>query len=406
MEKFKELIEITSTKFPEGSFERFGSGFSASDKPYAAGVEATREALSLLKSKEPSFGIAIITNNYDFHKVMEGIKQIVPNTPIVGIVSNLAINYNNASSSAVCVSLISGVDVEVSIAKGYSLGARRSIKDALSKLMDARDEERYNYLMVFSPNSIPLSGQSTVQALEEVADKFEMIFGGVIGELSKIEYQTFLVDSKAYTDHAILVLIRTDRKLRITQAYGFHPLRPFKITGVKGDMITSLDDEPAVDALSRVLSKKGISEADIKDPIKGPKILSRYQFTVMSKNNPNAFRSLVPINLTSRGIRVNAFLEEGLTLWLMEFSSEEIMEAIDKTTTRILSQAKDISGGILFESETRRHLLTTEEYIREKQVIFEYLKVPFMVVETVEEILIGGRFFAGSHTGSLVSVLF
>ena len=407
MEKFKEKVDFSKIQLMDRAFSYLATGFSDSEKNFAAGVNASREAIQLLQSDKYSFALAVISPDYDYKKVYEGIRSVLKNVPILMIVNNFVSDYSGGSERGVAVSVFSDrIAVDVGIAKGFSLGARKALQEAVSGLINEPPKKEYRYLMVFSPNSIPLSGENTFNAIVEFSDHFEGVIGGVIGNPERLEYQLFVYNGKSYTDHAFLVQLQVDVKLHIDQAHGFHPVRPFKITGVRGDMIISLDDEPAFYALLDILSRRGYSEEDLRDPVKASRILNSFQFAVADKNKPGIFRALIPLNISEKGIRINAFLNEGDTIWLMESSVEEIYEAVDKMGGRVLGRLEKVNGAILFENFVRRRVLSAEEYVREKNIIFEAIKGPYLLIETVEEIVISENLYPGAHMGSIVGIFF
>ncbi|MEO0202378.1 MAG: FIST N-terminal domain-containing protein [candidate division WOR-3 bacterium] len=401
------IYPISETKVLPSSCMSFSIGFSNSDKPFIAGVEAVNNGLDALSVKEISLAIAVISRNYEYKKVIEGIKQIIPNTPLFVIFQDDIITYQYASDKGVAVGLFSKeINVQYYLAKGFSLSSKKALKDAFSEILNEPKLYKNDILLFFIPGSIPLVGQNSVVAIEEISNKFDCIVGGVMGKLNSIEYQTFIIDEKAYTDHAVILRIQTNHNFSIFQSYGFHPVRPFIITSAKGDIIISLDDQSAFHALLNTLSKRGIDDGQLKDPVKAQKILSNYQFAIADKSRPGLFRSLVPLAVTEKGIRVNSFVSENSTIWLMEFSKDEIFEGVDKMSTRILNNLKSISGGIIFENVVRKILLGNENYVKEKKIIWDNLRVPFLVIETIEEIVYSEDFYSGSHSGSILSIFY
>ncbi len=407
MEKFNERIEFSKTQLMDGVFRYFATGFSSSEKNFAAGVDAARAAVRLFQEPGYSLAVAVVSPDYDYKKVYEGITSVLGDTPVIILINDFVSDYSSGSDRGVAVGVFSDKFVaDVGIAKGFSLGSRKALQETVRELMDKPSVKEYNYLMVFAPNSIPLAGESTFNALVEFSDNFHGIIGGVLGSPERLEYQTFVFDGKSYTDHAFLVRLQVDIRLHIDQAHGFHPVRPFRITGIRGDMITSLDDEPAFYALLDVLSRKGYGEDDLRDPVKASRILNMYQFAVADKSKPGIFRSVLPMNISEKGIRLNAFLREGDTIWLMESSVEEIFESVDKMGGRALGRLDKINGALLFESFIRRRVLSMEEYVKEKNILFEAIKGPYLLIESVEEIVIAENLYPGAHMGSIVGIFF
>ncbi len=407
MDKFKDRVVFSKKQLMAGTYLYFGAGFSSSEKNFAAAVDAANAASSLLQDKEYSLAVVVTTPDYDYRKVYEAVGSVVGDTPIVLIVNNFAASHSEGSERGVAVGLFSRrVGARVEIAKGFSLGSRRAIQEAVGKLLETSSGREYNYLVFFAPNSIPLAGEDTYNALVEFADSFDGIVGGIIGDPQKMEYQTFLYNGKTYTDHAILIKLESDVKFYIDQAHGFHPVRPFKITGIRGDMIISLDDDPAFYTLLDVLSRKGYSEEDLRDPVKAAKILNRFQFAVADKNKPGIFRAVLPMNISERGIRLNAFLNEGDSIWLMESSTEEMHEAVDKMMGRAMGRLDKINGALIFESYVRRKVLSVEDYVEEQRRIGDNLKAPYLLLETVEEVVISENLYPGAHMGSIAGIFF
>ncbi len=407
MDKFKDRVDFSKKQLMAGTFMYFGTGFSNSEKNFAAGVDAAREAASLLQDNDYSLAIAVVTPDYDYLKVYEAISSVVGDIPIAMIVNNFAGTHAAGSERGVAVGIFSRkVNASVEIAKGFSLGSRKAIQEAVGKLLETPKGKEYNYLMFFAPNSIPLAGENTYNALVEFADNFDGVIGGIVGDPERMEYQTFVYNGKTYTDHAIFVKLESDVKFYIDQAHGFHPVRPFKITGIRGDMIISLDDDIAFYTLLDVLSRKGYSEDDIRDPVKAARILHRFQFAVADKSKPGIFRAVLPMNISERGIRLNAFLNEGDSIWLMESSTEEMHEAVDKMLGRAMGRLDKIHGAVIFESYVRRRVLSPEEYVEEQRRISENLKAPYLLVETVEEVVIAENLYPGAHMGSVAGIFF
>ncbi len=406
-----EVIEkeyaISEGKVLPSSCRNFSVGFSSNTKPFMAGVEAVKDAIEALEFKEASFAITLISKNYEYKKVIEGIKQIIPKVPVIALLCDNIITYEYATNKGVAVGLF-GKDIKVDyyLAKAFSLSAKKALKDAFSEVLNQPKSYKNDILLLLIPGSIPLSGQNSILAIEEIKNRFDCIVGGIIGKLNSVEYQTFIVDEKAYTDHAIILRIQSNEKFALSQSYGFHPVRPFIVSSVKGDMIIGLDDGSAFHALLNVLSKRGIDDGQLKDPTKAQKLLSGYQFAVADKTRAGLFRSLVPLAITEKGIRVNSFISENSTLWLMEFSKIEIFEGVDKMSGRILNSLKSISGGIIFENVIRRVLLGSEDYIREKKIIWDNLKSPFLVIETIEEIVYSENLYGGNHSGSILALFY
>jgi len=73
---------------------------------------------------------------------------------------------------------------------------------------------------------------------------------------------------------------------------------------------------------------------------------------------------------------------------------------------RILNSLKSISGGIIFENTIRKILLGPNDYVKEKKIIWDNLKSPFLVIETIEEIVYSENLYGGSHSGSILGIFY
>ncbi len=393
----------------EGVERWMGTGFSSEEKSYLAGVQAAREAVDKLGGKEPSFGLVFVSGDYDYKVLLDGIKSTLE-VPVMGAEAPGGFfTEDMVAQKGVVVAVFSaeGFDFSLGMGGGFISNSEDAISKACEEVKRALPEKKWRALFLFIPNSIPMVGEVSYAALREIAQDFSFVLGGILGFLGDPKFLTVFWEGETYSDHVLALGIASDSPMSLSFAHGFHPICPFKLTSVKGNFIKELDGQPVERVLTEIMKKRGVDVDRLSDPVYAAEILPRFQLAVAHPERPGQFRAFLGLSLERGGLRTNALLEEGVTVWLMEANSETMDEATEQAVRRALMGTKGHSlvGGLVFESAVRVHLLG-ERHGEEVERLSRDLGVPLLGLATVEEVIISPGVFSGSHTGTLaVSLL-
>ncbi|MEO0145995.1 MAG: FIST N-terminal domain-containing protein [candidate division WOR-3 bacterium] len=399
----------------EAGLERWlGTGYSAAEKPFLAGVEAAREAQEKIGGKNPSLILCFIGGAYDYKTVLSGVAQVMP-APIVGAEAPGGLfNEDVVAGRGVLVAAFSFEEnrFALGIGGGFVSSTDKALSGALGKISEAEAQARadgYEHagLYIIAPNSYPLVGEALFSELSRLSDTFEVISAGILGKVNEPGFVSVFWEGDTYSDHLIAIAVFSKTPLSMGMGHGFHPICPLKVTLAKGNLIKELDDQPVDWALREVLGKRGINVSELSNPTYADEVLPRYQLAIAHPEFPGKFRAFLPLSLEKGGLRTNAIVEEGSTVWFMEASEEEMLESVDRGVKEALIRTRGakVMGAMVNESVIRIGLLA-EGYAKENELLRKHLAAPFFGVGTVEEIIITDGVYPAPHSGSLSLSLF
>ncbi len=388
----------------EGLERWMGTGFSSEEKSYLAGVQAAREAVDKLGGKEPSFGLVFVSGEYDYKVLFEGIKSVL-NVPIIGAEAPGGFFTEDiVAQRGVLAAAFSaeGFDYALGLGSGFISNAEEAIAQAVKQVDENLAQRKTRALFLFIPNSIPMAGEASYSALKDLAEGFSFVLGGVLGALGEPKFLTVFWEGETYSDHVLALGLAADTPMALSLAHGFHPICPFKLTRVKGNFIKELDGQPVDRVLAEIMKKRGVDVDKLSDPSYASEVMPRFQLAVAHPERPGQFRAFLGLALERGGLRTNALLEEGVTVWFMEADSESMDEATERAVRQALVGTKGhtLVGGLVFESAVRVHLLG-ERHGEEVERLSRDLGVPLVGLATVEEVIASPDVFSGSHSGTL-----
>ncbi len=393
----------------EGMERWMGTGYSDSEKSYLAGVEAARDASEAIGNKRPNLAMVLIAGDYDYKTVLSGVQQVIQ-APIVGSEAPGGLfNENIIAGKGVMVAVFSFSDdnFAMGIGGGFVSSTDAALASALGEISDAHKKalsegKTHAGLYLLAPGSYPLVGEALFSELKPLAEEFDVVAAGVLGQISEPSFVSMFWEGETYSDHVIAFAVFSDTPLVAGLGHGFHPICPLKITKTKGNLIKEMDNQPVDWALREILSKRGVDVDKLTNPRYAEEVLPRYQLALAKPDMPGKFRAFLPLGLEKGGLRTNAVVEEGSTVWFMEASNEEMMNSVDRSTRDAIIRTKGarIIGAMIFESVIRLHILA-ENYQQESETLRKHLGAPFFGMGTVEEVVIADGVFSAAHSGSL-----
>jgi len=386
-----------------------GTGYSSAEKPFLAGVEAAREAQEKLGGKNPSVVMCFVAGQYDYKSVLSGVAQVMP-APLIGAEAPGGIfNEDIVAGRGVLVAAFSLTEnrFALGIGGGFVSGTDKALASALGAISEAEakaKQEGYEHaaLYIIAPNSYPLVGEALFSELSRLSGNFEVISAGILGRVNEPSFVSVFWEGNTYSVHLIALAVFSKTPLVMGAGHGFHPICPLKVTLAKGNLIKELDDQPVDWALREILGKRGVKVDELSNPSYADEVLPRYQLAVAHPDLPGKFRAFLPLSLEKGGLRTNAIVEEGSTVWFMEASEEEMLESVDRGAKEALIRTRGakVIGAIVYESVIRIHLLA-ENYEKEKDLLRKHLGAPFFGVGTVEEVSIAEGVYPAAHSGSI-----
>jgi len=367
-----------------------------------------------LGEKQPNFVMCFIAGTYDYKSVLSGVKEVMP-VPLVGAEAPGGLfNEDVVAGKGVLAAAFSFADNRFALGMGggFVSGTDKALASALGAISEAeagarKDGYEHAGLYIIAPNSYPLVGEALFSELSQLSETFEVISAGILGRVNEPSFVSVFWEGDTYSDHLAAIAIFSRTPLVMGAGHGFHPICPLRVTLAKGNLIKELDDQPVDWALKEILGKRGVKVEELSNTAYAEEVLPRYQLAVAHPELPGKFRAFLPLSIEKGGLRTNAIVEEGSTVWFMEASEEEMLESVDRGAKEAMIRTKGarVMGAMVNESVIRIHLLA-ENYAKENELLRKHLAAPFFGVGTVEEVSIAEGIYPAAHSGSMSLSLF
>jgi len=387
---------------------RFATFISNQEKPFIAGSQSVNKALEKL-GEDPSCAFVVMTSNYDKKVVLEAINKNLGNVPILGaIVDDVIYNEESIVHEGVGVALwaTDSADISPFIVKGLSRSEEELVKEIRSIFENLKIKRKYTYLVGVVPNVIEGVGLKISRVLTRVSEFMDAAIVGIVGDFKPSPW-SIIFNGETYSDHFAFFIIESDAKFGTLFSYGFHPVLPLKITSAQDSIVVELNDIPAYEVFRDFLKRKGFNETDVSSPQKVVQILTRFQVAVADPSKHGRFKGSIIQSLDSSGMRLMTDVSINDTLWIMEFSLEDMFESTQKGVHKSLSHIQDSHGAgmLIFENSMRIRALG-EEIDKDKSILRRSLGLAFLGIPTVGEVIIHPEFYSGMHSGVMVGTLF
>ncbi|MGC8893345.1 MAG: FIST N-terminal domain-containing protein [candidate division WOR-3 bacterium] len=358
--------------------------------------------------------MCFIAGQYDYKSVLTGVKEVM-SVPVIGAEAPGGLfNEDIVAGRGVMTAAFSLADARFALGMGggFVSGTDRALASALGAISDAETRARadgYEHagLYIIAPNSYPLVGEALFSELSRLSESFGVISAGILGKVNEPSFVSVFWEGDTYSDHLIALAIFSKTPLVMGTGHGFHPICPLRVTLTKGNLIKELDDQPVDWSLKEILGKRGVKVEELYNTAYADEVLPRYQLAIAHPDFPGKFRAFLPLSLEKGGLRTNAIVEEGSTIWFMEASEEEMLESVDRGVKEamIRTRGAKVAGAMIYESLIRIHLLA-ENYFKENDLLRKHLAAPFFGVGTVEEVVIADGVYPAAHSGSISISLF
>ncbi len=181
--------------------------------------------------------------------------------------------------------------------------------------------------VIIAASGLILDGQAMVEGIVEVNGNDLVMFGGLAGDDSKFEKTFVFTENGIFDDGAILLLLNKD-KIEVSgiASSGWIGLgADLRITSSDGNIVYTIDDEPALDVYKSYLS---VTDEEL------PAIGIEFPLMIKRKNGETALRAVIGINSEDKSLIFAGSVSKGS---YVTFSSSPGFEVIKTTTSKLAS---------------------------------------------------------------------
>ena len=379
---------------------------------FTAGVNVAQKALDKLSGLTPNIGIVFSSSNYDNKKLLEGIKKIIGDIPLIGCSTAGSFTEEGLTESGVTLSLVSSDDFQFFTGHGTSL-QENILKSVKSASQDFPQEikgfpHKSGILLIDGLKGI---GESVTLAAASVLGPEVKLAGGAAGDDLKF-LKTYIFDNQTINSNALsLCLVASKSPVVISVKHGHMPIsQSYKVTKAQGTRVFEIDNKPAAHIWEKLLDEKiqakEVEAITARDERKIKQFLIRYE-AGLSSGNQYKLRS--PIALNSDGsMNFVCTMTEGTTFKLMDSDESKQIESAREAAKSAKENAHGykIIGALVFDCICRRMILRNR-FPEAIQAIKEELgeDIPIIGFETYGEIAMDVGQLSGFHNTTTVIML-
>lgn len=181
--------------------------------------------------------------------------------------------------------------------------------------------------LIVMASGMKTDGQALVEGMMEVVGQQVPIFGGLAGDDAIFE-ETWVFYNNQFSNHGVVMLSFDQSRIEVTgmATSGWISLgADLRVTSAKGNVVYSIDGQPALDKYMKYLS---VSEHDL------PAIGVEYPLMIKRGNTENALRAVMAVDKEARSLVFAGSVPEGS---VVNFSSSPGFEVIEVTRRNIES---------------------------------------------------------------------
>lgn len=216
-------------------------------------------------------------------------------------------------------------------------------------------------LLVLS-GGLSADGEEIIEGIENICGKGTTVFGGLAADGLKL-VRTYVFTNDKLTDNGLLALIFNETKISLhgMAIGGWQPVGMDRIiTKSDGNVVYSIDNEPALDFISRYSGLKNLDTENAMNFL----IASNFQLQLLRENKHPVMRTPMQANKDDRSIIFAGSVPQGSKVRLCLLPGFEVIEVALREFAAYKNEQQDTDAMILFSCAGRQ--LTLGPYAGEE----------------------------------------
>ncbi|HEU5164800.1 MAG TPA: FIST N-terminal domain-containing protein [Chitinophagaceae bacterium] len=205
-------------------------------------------------------------------------------------------------------------------------------------------------------------GDQIIEGIENVCGKGTTIFGGLAADGLKME-RTYVFTNDILTDKGLLALIFDEEKIELNGVAvgGWKPIGIDRvITKCDGNVVYTIDDEPALSFIKRYAGLKDINADNALNFL----LASNFQLQLQRENKHPVMRTPMWANINDGSIVFAGSLPQGSKVKLSLLPGFEVIDATKTEFLKYKKEQPDVDALIVFSCAGRQ--ITLGPYVGEE----------------------------------------
>jgi hypothetical protein len=312
--------------------------------------------------------VALVAPHFDLATIAEGLYEALPDTQVIGCTTSGEISTDGAMANALVLWALGGDAIRV--ATGSGQGDDLGLRNAATKAAQCLDEleRKSNTVMMILTDGLCGDQMEVVRGAYDVAAIDVPLVGGCAGDNLAKHCTRQIHGRRVLTQSVVAAAISSDRPLGIGVSHGWTATsEPMLVTGSKGNILSSLEDMPALDVY-----------LDFFNPPEEVKT-DQTAFAAFAATHPIGIRRrdkiemrhIAGFNLQTRELITIAEVPQGALAFLTEGDFHSVLDAAAQSVQSAMAALKgeEAVGLFLFDCVSRRAVFTEDRVHEETDLI-------------------------------------
>ena len=321
-----------------------GVGRSNNSDAAQAGEEAAKHALNQAGGKA-NLMVVFSTVAYEQKKMLEGIRSVSGEIPLVGCSDSGEITTEGPVSGHVAVIALNTPEIEFSlgVGKGTDKDSFKAGEEAAREVKKNAKGELSLFMMLL--DGLAENGAAAVRGVQAVLGESFPIMGGSAGDDFKFKKTYQYYNGQILENSVVGIGLSGKFSFGVGVRHGWEPIGlPMKVTKAEGAVLKELNNQPALKIYEDYFGKK--AEELIKEPI--ARMAYTYPLGMSVEGSPELLIRDVVIANKKGEITCAAEIPEGSEIRLMLGDAEKAIQAAREAAEGALTQLKGSRPEVIF----------------------------------------------------------
>ncbi|MEM8708161.1 MAG: FIST N-terminal domain-containing protein [Actinomycetota bacterium] len=314
---------IVASAGTDASLRWSGVGTSSVSDSRLAGLEAARQAAA---RPNAALFVAFAGHRHDHVALLDGIAVVAGDTPVIGCTTGGEIGIAGPADDSVVVMALGGPGLSVAtrLAEVVDGDLRQAGADVADAILDLPDGG--NQVLLLLSDGLAGDQQEVVRGAYSRAGAMVPLVGGCAGDGMEMQSTELLYGRTAGSGRVIGCAISSSGPIGIGVHHGWTPVgEPVLITRSDGNVVYTIDEEPALD---RYLRLHGAPAELAEDPEAFTHWAATHPIGIHRRSREEV-RFINGADPVTRSITSIAGIPEGGLAWAMTGSAESVLDATD-----------------------------------------------------------------------------
>ena len=331
--------------------------------------EALEQAFTSLNlAHSPQLLIAFAAPRYNLEQLGGILSDRLPDCAVIGCTTSGEIAAGSALTQSLVLWALGGTGVRVSTGCGQSdgQGLRQAAVEAAGCL--EKLERRKHTVMVLLSDGLGGDQMEVVRGAYDAANIDVPLVGGCAGDYLAMRQTRQLHGRRAMSGAVVAAAITSDRPLGVGVSHGWTPTsEPMLVTESRNTLLTSLDDQPALDVYLNFFDPP---PAVREDPQAFADFAAVHPIGIRRRDRIE-MRHITGFDLSQRALVMVAEVPQGALAFLTQGDYSSVLEAAAESASsavEALGETKP-AGLLLFDCVSRRSIFGERHVQEETELI-------------------------------------